>query len=229
MLTIEEKGIRYEELICRIEGVHSAKLRFDEHSGQVAECHVLADKTRNVKQLVRDIQSAMAASFGENIDYRLISIARVDNALDLLPMPEYEPAQAAEPASRRPKLLALNIGYEQGMFRANITMEFCGQNIVGEATGIGGMASPRQQVLAQAVASAMQKCLPDSCSIRIMDVARFTVAGQSAISVAVHMLAPAGVELLLGSAFIYDDENLCIVKATLDALNRKIATTAPGS
>src|SRR5690554_6829159 len=72
-----------QELINDVEGIVSSKVKLDDR-GNPIEIHALADKSRNAKQIVRDIQSAVTAKFSLEIDHRIISIAQLscDNMMN---------------------------------------------------------------------------------------------------------------------------------------------------
>ena len=59
-----------QELINDVEGIVSSKVKLDD-KGSPIEIHALADKSRNAKQIVRDIQSAVMAKFDLEIDHRI--------------------------------------------------------------------------------------------------------------------------------------------------------------
>ena len=73
----KSKITEYQKLICQLEGVLSVQF-VTNASGELEELHVLANKERNPKQLVRDIQSAMYAQYNLDVDYKVISIAQID-------------------------------------------------------------------------------------------------------------------------------------------------------
>ena len=66
----------WQELICRLEGVQAAQVVFAEN-GMPCEIHVLAGPEKSSKSLVRDIQSALTAQFGVQVDHRIISVAQL--------------------------------------------------------------------------------------------------------------------------------------------------------
>ena len=70
----------WQELICRLEGVQAAQVVFAE-SGMPCEIHVLAGPEKSSKSLVRDIQSALTAQFGVQVDHRIISVAQLSEGL----------------------------------------------------------------------------------------------------------------------------------------------------
>ena len=67
---------RIEKLLVALEGVGSLKIVPDGHGG-IDEIHVLSSSALGPKQIVRNIESALLAEFGLQIDHRKISIARV--------------------------------------------------------------------------------------------------------------------------------------------------------
>src|SRR5690606_29542086 len=77
---------RIEKLLVELEGVGSLKIIPDGHGG-IDEVHVLSASELNPKHIVRNIESALLAEFGMQIDHRKISIARTR-------APEISPAQA---------------------------------------------------------------------------------------------------------------------------------------
>jgi hypothetical protein len=80
-------GLRkIERLLVGLEGVGSLKIVPDGHGG-IDEVHVLSASDLSPKQIVRNIESALLAEFGMQIDHRKISIARTR-------APEISPAQA---------------------------------------------------------------------------------------------------------------------------------------
>lgn len=69
----------WQELICRLEGVQAAQVVFAEN-GMPCEIHVLAGPEKSSKSLVRDIQSALTAQFGVQVDHRIISVSALRGA-----------------------------------------------------------------------------------------------------------------------------------------------------
>ncbi len=66
----------YKNLLMILRVIVSSKVKLDD-TGNLVEIHALADKSRNAKQIVRDIQSAVTAKFDLEIDHRIISIAQL--------------------------------------------------------------------------------------------------------------------------------------------------------
>jgi hypothetical protein len=89
MMGLDPWGLRrIEKLLLSLEGVGSLKIVPDGQGG-IEEIHVLSSSSLGPKQIVRNIESALLADFGLQIDHRKISIARVRS-------PEIAPAAPAE-------------------------------------------------------------------------------------------------------------------------------------
>ncbi len=67
-----------EEELCRLPEISASRVVVDD-TGRVAELHVLARPGKHAKQISRDVQSVALASFGLEVDRRVVSAAeRVD-------------------------------------------------------------------------------------------------------------------------------------------------------
>jgi hypothetical protein len=218
---VDETAALYEDLICKVQGVYSAKVKVDDADGEIVECHVLADRSRNVKQLVRDVQSALMAKFHVDLDYKLISVAQVDN-LDTI-LASVKPEQAEDPKAETPRmqLKSFMMGYEGNSIKAIASISVGELVYTGEATGNNGVNS-RFRTLAQAVVNAVNYNVSENTTLSILDVQRFAINGQNAFAVAIYFRCHGREETLLGAAMIREDENMAVVKAALDALNRRL-------
>ena len=65
-----------EREICRLPDVTIARL-VAEPSGRVSEVHVVAHPGKHPKQIARDVQSIALASFGLELDRRIISVVQL--------------------------------------------------------------------------------------------------------------------------------------------------------
>ena len=71
-----------EREICRLPDVSIVRL-VAEPDGRVSEVHVVAHQGKHPKQIVRDVQSIALASFGLELDRRIISVVQLGGtALD---------------------------------------------------------------------------------------------------------------------------------------------------
>jgi hypothetical protein len=225
---VDETAALYEELICKVQGVYSAKVKVDDIDAEIIECHVLADRTRNVKQLVRDVQSALMAKFHVDLDYKLISVAQVENLESIIAATRVEePAEEPKSDQIRAQLKSFMIGYEGNIIKAVVEISWGDKVFPGEASSSGG-AGNRFRALTQAVVNAVNYHLDKDTALSVLDVQKFSINNQSAYAVAVFYRCKGREETLLGAAIIREDENMAVVKAALDALNRRLFTPKPG-
>lgn len=67
---------RMEQLLCAIEGILAARVVVDDGEGPV-EIHVVSPPGLHPKQVVRNVESALGAGLGIEVDRRIVSVARV--------------------------------------------------------------------------------------------------------------------------------------------------------
>ena len=88
-----------EKELCRIPDVSAARIVADA-TGRPVEVHILASPAKHAKQIVRDVQSVAMATFGLDLDRRIISVVQLES----IPL-SHDPAAAtasAEPGDPIP-------------------------------------------------------------------------------------------------------------------------------
>ena len=68
---------RAEDLILRLRDVRSCRIITDE-TGSITEIHVVASSDRQPKMIARDVETALKAELGLEIDYRKIGVVMID-------------------------------------------------------------------------------------------------------------------------------------------------------
>ena len=66
-----------ERELCRLPEVNAARIVTDQ-VGRPTEVHILASPAKHAKQVARDVQSVAMASFGLDLDRRIISVVQLD-------------------------------------------------------------------------------------------------------------------------------------------------------
>ena len=66
-----------EKELCRLPAVNAARIVADD-IGRPKELHILASAEKSPKQIARDVQSVAMATFGMEIDHRIISVVQLD-------------------------------------------------------------------------------------------------------------------------------------------------------
>jgi hypothetical protein len=183
--------------------------------GQIAEIHVLALPIKPPKQLVRDIESTLMARFGIPVDHRKISIAQLGR--DAVP----EAAVTSRPTAARPRILGINASVSGLQAAASVTLEIDGKEYVGMASGPASQTGRARQV-ALATLDAVGQYVSEDTTFALEDVAVVQL-GREKVSVAcITLVTPFGEQSFSGSALVRQNHNDSIVRATLDAINRRI-------
>lgn len=213
----------FKQLLESLMGVFSAKVFLDE-SGDITEIHVLASASRNVKQIVRDIRSALNAHFNLDVDHKLISVAQLkENPVDG-PSPIEAPAQSASPQQSRLRLGRLVQSVENNNYEVSLTLKYNGELFEGIATSRNSLQQ-RCMCVANATLDAVHNFLGQSGLFSLSGVQRITSTPMPMFMVIIECTQqPSG--LLVGTAEIGVDEAMSIERATLNAVNRKLTALA---
>ena len=195
----------WQELICRLEGVQAAQVVFAEN-GMPCEIHVLAGPEKSSKSLVRDIQSALTAQFGVQVDHRIISVAQLSEGL--APRGDFRLAHTG-----------LEIKSAGGRVSASVTLA----RGCDTYTGHGESANTpfaRRRCVSEAALAAVNRAAGETC-FELASVDAVTLAGQGIVVAQVYSLRDG--QRLLGSAFLNEDTDNAAVHSVLSAVNRRLS------
>lgn len=195
----------WQELICRLEGVQAAQVVFAEN-GMPCEIHVLAGPEKSSKSLVRDIQSALTAQFGVQVDHRIISVAQLSEGL--APRGDFRLAHTG-----------LEIKSAGGRVSASVTLA----RGCDTYTGHGESANTpfaRRRCVSEAALAAVNRAAGETC-FELARVDAVTLAGQGIVVAQVYSLRDG--QRLLGSAFLNEDPDNAAVHSVLSAVNRRLS------
>lgn len=195
----------WQELICRLEGVQAAQVIFAEN-GMPCEIHVLAGPEKSSKSLVRDIQSALTAQFGVQVDHRIISVAQLSEGL--VPRGDFRLAHTG-----------LEIKSAGGRVSASVTLA----RGCDTYTGHGESANTpfaRRRCVSEAALAAVNRAAGETC-FELASVDAVTLAGQGIVVTQVYSLRDG--QRLLGSAFLNEDPDNAAVHSVLSAVNRRLS------
>jgi len=189
----------WQELICRLEGVQAAQVVF-------AENGMPAGPEKSSKSLVRDIQSALTAQFGVQVDHRIISVAQLSEGL--APRGDFRLAHTG-----------LEIKSAGGRVSASVTLA----RGCDTYTGHGESANTpfaRRRCVSEAALAAVNRAAGETC-FELASVDAVTLAGQGIVVAQVYSLRDG--QRLLGSAFLNEDPDNAAVHSVLSAVNRRLS------
>lgn len=195
-----------EMYINKVPGVLSSRIVVE--NGEITEIHVLADSTRNAKQIARDVQSVIMAQFGIDIDYKVISVAQID--------------VGAKPPSEHRIVFSSYSFVNSGLTsEARVILTRGDEVFEGFAEGPNTTMN-KYKIIANATLDAVSKLIPKNHLFLLEDVDIFNIAKSRIVVVGVTHVTNSQEELLTGSSLIRKDEGESVVKATLDAINRRV-------
>jgi hypothetical protein len=214
-----------ESLIRELPGVLGARLVINEWGG-VREIHVLADTSRPAKSVVRDVESALMARWGLQVDHKRISVAQVVDA-----------PRRPQPVRLRVQRLTLTTDATRGETEVTVSLTPAAEEQdplgrpartaqgppevwEGRAAGDAGAGTPLRLTVAATLA-ALNQTLLRGHSFALVDAAPCTLRGQDLVNVLVRYRAPRGfAQLLAGAAVVRNGGLDAGVRAALQATNR---------
>ncbi len=203
--------LNMEEIINQMPSVISSKVVMGE-SQEIEEIHVLASSNRSAKQISRDIQSALTAKFQCKIDHKKISVAQID-------------FQDEKEQMSRFRIAAIGYSVLGNMAEVKVSLQKGEQQVEGTSKGTNSKNNI-YRLTANATLNCVHELFAIDDTFIIEDIEKIQIAKREVIIAAVSFITSYGEEMLVGSAVVRKDEYEAIVKATLDAINRKIVRVA---
>ena len=199
-----------EQAIKQIKSVIAARINVN-NQGEIEEVHILSQSGRAPKQIVRDVESILIAQYDVQIDHKKISVAQVDDE---------EEVPIATIVSKRPKLVGLTHSTVNGMAEVKVEL-LAGDKLEGVAQGPSS-SNNKLRLFAEATLKALNPLTSDTLLFVTDDVGVTQLAKQQIALVSITLITPTGEQTLTGCALVRNDDREAVVKATLDAVNRKL-------
>lgn len=200
---------QYSEYINRLPGVLNSKTLED--AGQIKEIHILTDTSRSPKQIVRDVQSLLMAQFQLQFDHRVVSVAQIECE-----------KPGAERSSYRYSIEGITLSKRREATDLEVTLSRDGVEFFGKQSGLK-ISHDIHRGIAAATLEAVSCAEAYQRSFSVLDLKFAQMAEERICMVCISVAEPGFSSCrLVGTAFSKEDDALAIVKATLDALNRKI-------
>ncbi len=190
--------------------------------GSIAEIHVLALPTKAPKQLVRDIESTLMARFGIPVDHKKISIALLGGDS----IKNQEPAQERS-TNMRPRIVSINATVSGVLASAAVALEIGGEEYVGSSSGPASQTG-RTRLVALATLDAVSQHNAAAVSFALEDISIVQLGRERVAVSCIALVSGFGEQCFSGSALVRQNDHDSIVRATLDAINRRMGflTTA---
>lgn len=223
-----------ERELCRIPEISAARIVADP-AGRPTEVHILATTDKHAKQVVRDVQSVAIATFGLELDRRLISVVQLDGNGQLLAAasaPESPAEDGGATNGGAPtddgdanRILVDRVAAEREGLQCAVEVTLRRGQERGIATVNGSVAAAAvMRSVAQATLAAMRELEPAATRADI-ETASIVRLGDRAIAVvSIILLVPPYEEVVSGSAIVRNaGDHDAMARAVLDATNRRLA------
>ncbi len=198
-----------ESVIRSLRGIISVRAVTGK-DGQLEELHVLADGGRAPKQVVRDVESALMAQYGLELDHKIVSVAQTQNGKQF------------RFSDARLKFSDVSISLNGTKADAAVRLNRNGDTYTGSAAGHSSSHN-QLRLIATATLRALENCQGTDGTLVLEDLnASVTLSGRNVVVALINMITPRGEDYLTGSAVVKQDLWKAVVNATLDAVNRRL-------
>lgn len=203
----------YEQALRQIKSVTAVRIN-GSVQGEIEEIHILTGKDRNPKQIVRDVESVLAAQFDIQIDHKKISVAQLGEDEEITSsLPDWW---------IRPKLLGITSRTVNNSVEVKVELQAGERTFEGDASGFASSYN-KLRLFVEATAKALNSLVQDKFLFVAEDVTIIQLMKHKVALVAITMVTPSGEDSLAGCAIVKNDDREAVVKASLDAVNRKTA------
>lgn len=215
-----------EKLLGSLAGVVSARVLLD-YEGRIRELHVLATPALHPKQVVRNVESALSAGLGVEVDRRVVSVAQIEGAFETAtpaapskaPVEEPEPAEAEGVDDVRVVLVGFDSSRASAQrARCTVTLERDGVRYSGAADG-PDTPQGRAEAAAEAVIRAVEG-MPGGASFGFEGARVVERDGRRFVLVAARVMDRRPPLPLSGAALLDRTPEEAGIMAALQATNR---------
>ena len=203
-----------EQALLQIPDVRAARLVTDT-SGKPVEVHIVATGEKSPKQLVRDVQTVSLATFGLDLDHRIVSVVQ---------FPQGTNGAGNKTKDRRPSIEEITTETRGAQSRVKVTLKLGNKESTGEGHGITS-AESLQRLAANATLDAIKGFLAEGSWVTIEHIAIQSAGIQDVAMATLSVGTPSGPLRLSGSAVVASQQTEAIARALLDAVNRRLWRT----
>lgn len=210
-----------EDELCRLAGVLAVRIVGD-RGGRPVEVHVLSDRTKAPKQTVRDVRSVAQTVFGIELDHRIVSVAQLDTNEADTPVGIVIPG-----AESRIRVGGVHADTDGLRTEVRVSLFDGDREFVGYAEGsVAAVARP--PLVAAATLDALRQVEPAADAVHLA-TAEISRIGSNRVAVVTVVYVEPPLELFVsGSAMVRRERDEAVVRALLDATNRRIMRSERG-
>ena len=198
---------KIEELLSQVRGVMAVRVVLEEQ-GQIDELHIVGSPQRSAKQMVRDVESLLYVRGGVRVDHRKISLVQIAES-------------AIQPAQVRVRLLNIsrNTGEPATM---TVALGMDNQHVQGIGRSRPDQDDQPEHLAGYATIHALDQLIGARGQFRLENMERKPFGQIEVYLTHLSLTSDDGVEMLLGISMVRDGDPAAVVRAILDAVNRRL-------
>ena len=201
-----------------VPGVSDAEVEPDEEGGLGLLRLGLVPGVDEVR-VATDVGRLLREQFGLGVDaerVQLVEDAEAEPAVEVETSPNGEHVYRKRPSIHRMHLVSSGLDVT-----ATVTLAYAGEIAEGEATGTATQSGV-QRAVALATLRSVEQLLATPARFELEHIEVAPMGRERTVVVALTMLGRAGSERLTGAAAVREDVRQAVIRATLDALNRRL-------
>lgn len=197
-----------EKTIEKLDSVVSCKIISGENNN-FDEIHIVSNRSRSAKQLVRDIQSILIATYNIQIDHKKISIAEIQD--DTLKKIES-------------RIKINSVSHDNNGQKAIVKVALDNHREIFE-NSVAGVNTSRNidRMLVDVTLKTVEDAYGYEENFILEDIKTVNISNDKVVVVVITCIFGGFEQKLCGSCLVKSDYKEAVVKATLDALNRYIS------
>jgi hypothetical protein len=170
-------------------------------------------------RVATDVGRLLRERFGLGVDAERVQLVE-DAGAEMYVEPEPE-VDGERPLRRRPSIQRMHLISSGLDVTASVTLAHDGSEAIGEATGTATQSGV-QRAVATATLRAIEQLLTSPARFELEHIEVAPTGRDRTVVVSLTMLGRAGSERLTGAAAVREDVRQAVIRATLDALNRRL-------
>jgi hypothetical protein len=214
-----------ERELCRVPEITAARVVADD-GGRPVEVHILSAPTKHAKQVVRDVQSVAMASYGIDLDRRIISVVQLDAVATSSLSTSFDGDDDEDDhlglLGDRITVTGVTANRSGLQCTAQVTLRRGDAEATGTAEGLVATSTVIRMV-AQATVAALRHLEPAAARADVEAATVMHVGDRSVALTTVVLVVPPYEEIIAGSAVVRSAGELdAVARAVLDATNRRL-------
>lgn len=201
-----------------VPGVADAEVEPDEEGGLGLLRLGLVPGVDEVR-VATDVGRLLRDQFGLGVDaerVQLVEDTEAEPAIEIETSPDGEPVHRKRPSIRRMHLVSSGLDVT-----ATVTLAYAGVVAQGEATGTATQSGV-QRAVSLATLRSVEQLLATPARFELEHIEVTSMGRDRTVVVALTMVGRGGSERLTGAAAVREDVRQAVIRATLDALNRRL-------